>query len=109
MFLDPDKEQVALAAESGSQRIELYTESYAQSWATPDKEKVLANYREVALKAQELGLGVNAGHDLDMKNLADFLSIPDILEVSIGHALIIECIELGMDTVVARYLDITSA
>ena len=109
VFLDPDSAQVALAAESGSHRIELYTEAYAQAWLTSDKDKVLAEYREVALKAQELGLGVNAGHDLDLQNLPTFLSIPGILEVSIGHALTIECIELGMDEVIGRYLDITHA
>jgi len=68
---------------------------------------VLAQYFEVALKAQELGLGVNAGHDLDLLNLPAFLTIPGILEVSIGHALTIECIEMGIDQVVGRYLDIT--
>jgi pyridoxine 5-phosphate synthase len=107
VFLDPDMEQVAMAAESGSDRIELYTESYAQAWSTSKKDKVLARYFEVALKAQELGLGVNAGHDLDLLNLPAFLTIPGILEVSIGHALTIECIEMGIDQVVGRYLDIT--
>jgi len=109
VFLDPDREQVALAAKSGSHRIELYTEAYAQAWPTSDKDKVLAQYREVVLKAQELGLGVNAGHDLDLQNLSAFLSIPGILEVSIGHALTIECIELGMDKIIGCYLDITHA
>ena len=109
VFLDPDIEQVVMAAESGSNRIELYTEAYAQAWSTPEKDEVLAQYSEVALKAQELGLGVNAGHDLDLLYLPAFLSIPGILEVSIGHALIIECIEMGIDQVVGQYLDITDA
>lgn len=106
VFLDPDLEQVALAAASGSKRIELYTESYAEAWSKPGWERNLAGYRDVAMKAQELGLGVNAGHDLDLNNLADFLTIPKILEVSIGHALTVESIEAGLNAVVASYLDI---
>lgn len=106
VFLDPDVAQLAGAAEAGSQRIELYTEAYAQAWGSAEQANVLAAYRDVALKARELGLGVNAGHDLDLDNLADFLTIPDILEVSIGHALTVECLERGMTEVVKRYLDI---
>ena len=109
VFLDPDMEQVALAAESGSNRIELYTESYAQAWNSPEQDTILNGYREVALMAQALGLGVNAGHDLDLANLPVFLSIPNILEVSIGHALTVECIEQGMEQVIRRYLDICNA
>jgi len=106
VFLDPDPEQVRLAATSGSHRIELYTESFAEAWGTDSITQTLEGYRESALLAQELGLGVNAGHDLDMHNLPDFLTIPNILEVSIGHALTIECIEQGMEQVVSRYLEI---
>jgi len=106
VFLDPSIEQIPLAARSGSQRIELYTEAYAHAWGTPMQESVISVYREAALAAQELGLGVNAGHDLDLENLPAFLEIPNILEVSIGHALTIECIEQGMDSVTARYLEI---
>jgi len=106
VFLDPDLEQVRLAATSGSHRIELYTESFAEAWGTDSITQTLEGYRESALLAQELGLGVNAGHDLDMHNLPDFLTIPNILEVSIGHALTIECIEQGMEQVVSRYLEI---
>lgn len=106
VFLDPDPGQVDGAARAGSDRIELYTESYAQAWGTPAQYDVLAVYREVADKARGAGMGVNAGHDLDLHNLADFLVIPDILEVSIGHALTVECIEQGMDSVVQRYLGI---
>lgn len=106
IFLDPEVEQVELAAKSSAQRIELYTEEYANHWHTPQHDTVLANYRAAAVKAQELGLGVNAGHDLDSQNLADFLTIPNILEVSIGHVLTIECIERGMTEVIAEYLAI---
>ncbi len=105
-FLDPDLEQVKLAAESGSDRIELYTESYAEAWYTAQRNEVLERYKETAILAQDLGLGVNAGHDLDLNNLPDFLTIPNILEVSIGHALTVECLEQGMTAVVSRYLEI---
>lgn len=106
IFLDPEVEQVELAAKSSAQRIELYTEEFASTWNTDAQGDVLARYRVAALKAQELGLGVNAGHDLDSQNLADFLTIPNILEVSIGHVLTIECIERGMVNVVQDYLAI---
>lgn len=106
VFLDPDPGQVELAAASGSRRIELYTEAYAQAWGSDRQGSVLATYRQAAEKAQALGLGVNAGHDLDLNNLPDFLAIPGILEVSIGHALTVECIEQGMEKVIRRYLEI---
>lgn len=107
VFLDPDLEQVELAAHSGADRLELYTESYARAAASgADFEMTLQQYRLAADKAQTLGLGVNAGHDLDLHNLKAFLSIPAILEVSIGHALTIECIDQGIETVVAQYLAI---
>lgn len=106
LFLDPDCEQAELAAKTGADRIELYTEGYAAAFVTAEKELVWQRYLATAQRAQQCGLGVNAGHDLDLLNLATFLRIPDILEVSIGHALTVECIEQGMDTVIARYLDI---
>ena len=105
VFLDADLGQVELAAETGCQRIELYTESYAQSWGLSSQDTVLNNYRAAASKAQNLGLGVNAGHDLDLNNLPEFLTIPGILEVSIGHGLIVECVEFGMQYVIQRYLE----
>ena len=108
IFLDPDKAQVRLAPGTGTKRLELYTEEYAESYGTEECDSVLRRYRESALLAQELGLGINAGHDLDLGNLARFLEIDGILEVSIGHALTVECIENGMTEVVARYLDICS-
>lgn len=106
VFLDPDPIQPRHAAEVGADRIELYTEAYAQAWGTTEQQAVLAQYRATAAAAQALGLGVNAGHDLNLGNLATFLQIPAILEVSIGHALTVECIEQGMETVVRRYLEI---
>ena len=106
VFLDPDLEQLELAAKSTCHRIELYTESYAKSWGGETQNEILEDYAHVAKKAQSLGLGVNAGHDLDLQNLPAFLGIPNILEVSIGHALIVECIEKGMQEVILQYLEI---
>lgn len=106
VFLDPDHEQVELAAQSGADRIELYTESYAEAFQHSDVELILKQYARAAMRAQELGLGVNAGHDLDLTNLTKFLTISGILEVSIGHALTVECIDQGMEQVVRQYLAI---
>ena len=105
-FLDPDTEQINLAAGSGVDRIELYTESYARSFGTPEGIRVFNKFKHAAAEAQQAGLGVNAGHDLDLVNLACFLRIKGILEVSIGHALTVESIEQGMDNVVSQYLKI---
>lgn len=106
LFLDPDVEQVEHAARLGTDRIELYTEHYAQAFHTQARDSVLSQYRIAALRAQELGVGVNAGHDLDLLNLPGFLTIPGIKEVSIGHALTVECIEQGMNNVIPQYLKI---
>lgn len=108
IFLDPDENQVRLAQQTGTNRIELYTEEYAESRGSAGEESVFQRYKTSALLAQELGIGVNAGHDLDLDNLARFLEINGILEVSIGHALTVESIENGMREVVARYLEICS-
>jgi len=105
-FIDPDLKQIELAAQSGTDRIELYTERYAQAFGNPTENEVLAQYYQAATAAQALGLGVNAGHDLNLRNLGRFLSIPDILEVSIGHALTVECIDQGIEKVVANYLQL---
>lgn len=106
LFLDPDPALAELAAATGADRIELYTEAYAAAYASSERETVWQRYRATAERAQAAGLGVNAGHDLDLLNLAYFLRIPDILEVSIGHALTVECIEQGMNNVIPRYLAI---
>lgn len=107
VFLDPDVKQVELAASAGADRIELYTADYAGAFANGNDN--LALYRAAAARAQELQVGVNAGHDLDLLNLPHFLTIPGILEVSIGHALIVECIEQGMEQVIRQYLAICKA
>ncbi len=106
LFIDPDATQIRLAAQTGVDRIELYTEAYASAYTQQADAKVLKQYRESAALAQSLGLGVNAGHDLDLNNLSDFLTIPDILEVSIGHALTVESLEFGVHEVIKRYLKI---
>ena len=106
IFLDPDIEQVKLAQKTGTDRIELYTEAYAASYGTPENEVIFEQYKRASSEAQKLGLGVNAGHDLDLLNLAQFLTIYNILEVSIGHVLTIECIEQGMEPVIKKYLSI---
>lgn len=105
-FLDPDLSQVTLAANTGVDRIELYTEDFAQQHANGYFADTLRTYQQSAALANELGLGVNAGHDLDLSNLADFLTIPDILEVSIGHALTVESLEMGRQHVIETYLKI---
>ena len=105
-FLDPDSAQVEQSAKIGVDRIELYTEAYATAFAAGDYDGVLQTYANAASLARELGVGVNAGHDLDLQNLPRFLSINGILEVSIGHVLTVECIEQGMANVVRQYLKI---
>ena len=106
IFIDPDVEQINLVPDTGADRIELYTESYASTFETTDSDFVFDQFRASAEAAQKLGIGVNAGHDLNLKNLRKFLEINGILEVSIGHALTVECIEMGMREVVSRYLAI---
>lgn len=105
IFLDPNPAMIEGAKRSGADRIELYTEGYAKHFAV-GPEKALAPYLETALEAQKYGLGINAGHDLNLENIAYFAeNIPDLLEVSIGHALICESIELGLENVVRMYLN----
>ena len=85
-------------------RDRLYTEAYAEHYQK-DKEAAIAPYREAAILANKLGLGINAGHDLSLENIAFFAQeIPDLLEVSIGHALMSESLYLGFEAVVKRYL-----
>jgi pyridoxine 5-phosphate synthase len=106
VFLDPDPAQAEAAARTGANRIELYTEEFARSHGTSDSAAVFKCYQETAHAAQQAGLGINAGHDLNLRNLGTFLQIPGILEVSIGHALTVECIEQGLERVIAQYLAI---
>jgi pyridoxine 5-phosphate synthase len=110
LFLDPDPAQVEGAARSGADRIELYTEAYAAAFATEREGAVLDAYVATARRAQALGLGVNAGHDLNLQNLGRFLAaVPDVLEVSIGHAFVCECFDHTLEGTVERYLAIVNA
>ena len=102
LFMDPVPEAMSAAAEVGADRIELYTEAYADAHKTGNFAAVLARYREAAVAAQEAGLGVNAGHDLNLDNLPDF-RLPDLLEVSIGHAFTVDALRFGLREAVHRY------
>ncbi len=117
LFIDADEIQIAAAAAVGADRIELYTQMYAEMYAQAHShglqnaanEAVFERYRRAAAAAKQAAIGVNAGHDLDLNNLPKFLEIPEILEVSIGHALTMECINDGMKSVIGSYLRICSA
>jgi pyridoxine 5-phosphate synthase len=103
LFVDPIIAMVEGAAETGTDRIELYTEAYAHQYHA-DREKAIEPYRQAALRAHELGLGLNAGHDLDLLNLNYFArNIPGLDEVSIGHALICDALYLGYENSVQLY------
>lgn len=103
IFVDPVVEMIEGAASTGTDRIELYTEAYAKEF-TVDKEKAIAPYVLAAKKAIELGLQINAGHDLDLHNLQYFAKhIPKLAEVSIGHALISDALYLGFENAVQMY------
>ncbi len=104
LFMDPVPAQMAQARAVGADRIELYTEPYAAAWGTERQAAELERYRAAAQAALDAGLGVNAGHDLNRDNLTDFLrSVPGVLEVSIGHALISDALELGYAATVRAY------
>ena len=104
LFMDPGPEAMARARAAGADRVELYTEPYAAAHGTPAQAGQLERFAAAARAAQAVGLGVNAGHDLNRANLADFLrAVPGVLEVSIGHALIADALELGMAETVHEY------
>jgi pyridoxine 5-phosphate synthase len=104
VFLDPNPDMVKFAKETGADRIELYTEAYAKNYSK-DKEAAILAYVETAKEAEKYGLGVNAGHDLSLENLKYFSDqVPNLLEVSIGHALISEALYMGMENTVQAYL-----
>jgi len=108
LFMDPEPALMPLARELGADRVELYTEPYAAAWATGDeaaRTQALQRYAFAARAALAAGLGVNAGHDLNRDNLAPFLrAVPGVAEVSIGHALIADALEMGYADTVAAYL-----
>jgi pyridoxine 5-phosphate synthase len=105
LFMDAETAPMALAKAVGADRVELYTEPYAAARGTPHQGDELARFAAAARAASAAGLGVNAGHDLNLDNLADFVrAVPNVLEVSIGHALVGDALELGMAEAVRRYL-----
>jgi pyridoxine 5-phosphate synthase len=104
LFMDPEPTTIAAAREVGADRVELYTESFASAFARGEHAKIIAAFRDSAMAAARAGLGVNAGHDLSLDNLRAFLDdVPGVLEVSIGHALIADALELGLAEAVKRY------
>lgn len=107
LFMDPLPEAMIIASAIGADRVELYTEPYAQAFGTAEEVAVVARYAAAAISAQSAGLMVNAGHDLNQDNLPLFLSaVAGVAEVSIGHALIADALESGLTAAVAAYLRI---
>lgn len=103
IFIDADPAQVEAAAKAGADRVELYTKPYADQYAT-DPEGAVAPYVEAARKARKCGLGLNAGHDLNLDNLKFFAErVPHLNEVSIGHALICDALYMGLEETIRRY------
>ena len=107
LFLDPDPEMAKRAVDTSADRIELYTESYAVAYEQGGDalKQSLAAFHATAEAAEAVGLGVNAGHDLNLDNLPSFCAIPNVLEVSIGHALVADALTVGMDETVKAYLE----
>ena len=107
LFMDPLPQAMAAARAVGADRVELYTETYARAWGTAEQARVLALYSASGQAARAAGLGLNAGHDLSRDNLGDFLrGVAGVQEVSIGHALIADALELGYAATVAAYLSV---
>jgi pyridoxine 5-phosphate synthase len=105
IFVDPDPEMVEYALKTGADRVELYTGPYAELFER-DPQAAIEMYRPAANKARELGLGVNAGHDLNLKNLPAFIqAFPWIAEVSIGHAIICDALYYGIQETIQEYLN----
>lgn len=106
LFMDPIPEAMPFVADLGADRVELYTEPYAASYARQEPNSA-SKYREAAQAANALGLGINAGHDLNLDNLGHFLEqVPNVLEVSIGHALIADALEFGLHETIRKYLSL---
>jgi pyridoxine 5-phosphate synthase len=104
LFMDPDVQQIALAKQVGADRIELYTGPYAEACASGENvDAVFQTFYRAAETAADLGLGLNAGHDLNLHNLTRFATVPQLLEVSIGHAFTVDAIRLGLANAVAAY------
>jgi pyridoxine 5-phosphate synthase len=109
IFIDANPKMIEMAAKTGTDRVELYTESYASRYAA-DREAAIAPFVEAAKVARDCGLGLNAGHDLSLENLEYFVrNIPWTDEVSIGHALISDALYMGLENTVKEYLRLTHA
>lgn len=110
LFMDPDIEQISLAKELGADRIELYTGPYADGYKHKDENfhNLFQTYMDAAIHAQKIGIGLNAGHDLNLENLAHFRQAPALLEVSIGHALIVDAFAMGLTATVQAYKKLCS-
>src|SRR5688500_18904252 len=106
LFMDVSSDQWSRAREIGAARVELYTQPYAEAFARGNATAALTECAAAARSAQAAGLGVNAGHDLNLQNLPDFCGIPGILEVSIGHALVSDALEVGLPAAVRTYLEV---
>lgn len=105
IFVDADAARMEAAAATGTQRIEIYTEPYAAAFAAGDVEAEFSRFQACAREAARLGMGVNAGHDLDLRNTPRLArEVPELLEVSIGHALLADALYLGLDETLRRYL-----
>ena len=108
IFVDPVPELMEAAAATGTRRVEIYTEPYAAAFGGPDAEAELVRLRDTARAATAAGMGVNAGHDLDLHNTPRLArEVPELLEVSIGHALLADALYLGLTETIARYLAVT--
>ena len=108
LFMDPDPAQIQLAAQVGADRVELYTGPYAAAWGTDNLDRLFQRHLAAAELATSLGMGVNAGHDLNLDNLAKFASIPGLLEVSIGHAFTVDSLAMGMTNALRAYKTLLS-
>ena len=106
LFVEPDADAIRWAATTGADRVELYTEPFARAFEAGDGQAAFGVYADAAELAHRLGLGINAGHDLDLENLVLFRRLPHLDEVSIGHALISRAIFEGLDRTVREYLDV---
>ena len=104
LFMDPDPEQIKLAAQCGANRIELYTGPFAAAFARGEWQAEYKRHRVAAELAHSLGLGVNAGHDLNLENLNIYAGLPHLQEVSIGHAFTVDCLYLGIESAMGAYL-----
>ncbi|MEO8720710.1 MAG: pyridoxine 5'-phosphate synthase [Ginsengibacter sp.] len=104
LFVDPVADMISAAKDTGTDRVELYTESYAKNYHKENNERAISAYIDAANRAVELGLGINAGHDLDLHNLKYFSqNIPGLLEVSIGHAIVCDALYLGLENTIQLY------